>query len=125
RPPEPTGSVAVMADPHRLPAHSSPTHYALVLEPDLAAATFAGEVRIDVEVTEPTDTLVLNALELEVDDATVDGRAATATLDPEYERLSLALDAALPAGPHQVAIRFRGVLNDKLLGFYRSTYTDA
>ena len=54
------------ADPYRLPRIVTPSRYDLVLEPDLAAFTFAGTCATTVEVSEPTDTLVLNAIELEV-----------------------------------------------------------
>ena len=54
-----------MADPYRLPETVVPSHYDLVLEPDLGAATFAGEVGIDVDATETTSEIVLNAIELE------------------------------------------------------------
>ena len=37
-----------------------------MLVPDLAAATFTGDVEIDVTVAETTATVVLNAAELEI-----------------------------------------------------------
>ena len=40
-----------------------PSAYRIFLTPDLDAATFAGRVEIDVDVTESTDTLTLNAVE--------------------------------------------------------------
>ena len=47
-------------------------------------------------------------------------------LDPESERLVLADPAGggFEPGPARLDISFRGVLNDQLRGFYRSTYTD-
>jgi puromycin-sensitive aminopeptidase len=116
-------------NPHRLPRTAVPSHYELVLEPDLAAASFAGTARIALETTEPLRELVCNAAELEVDEAVVvlPGGAelpATVSLDAELERLHLALDAEVPAGPLELRLAFRGVLNDKLRGWYRSTFTD-
>src|SRR5690606_21144699 len=58
---------AAMADepnPYRLPRNVIPRRYDLRLTPDLTAATFAGEVDIDVEVHDATATVVLNAIEL-------------------------------------------------------------
>ena len=49
---------------------------------------------------------------------------ATVTLDDETERATLTLDDELPPGDAVVSLRFRGLLNDKLRGFYRSTFTD-
>ena len=117
-------------NPYRLPRTVVPSRYDLTLAPDLDAATFAGEETVTVEVVTPTAEVVLNALEIEIDAATiqVEGEdrplAATVTLDPKTERATLAFPAELPAGPASLHLRFRGILNDKLVGFYRSTYTD-
>jgi len=120
-----------MADepnPYRLPRNVIPRRYDLRLTPDLTAATFAGEVDIDVEVHDATATVVLNAIELEIDEAWVavgDERLdADVSLDEETERATLTLPRAVAPGPAVVSLRFRGVLNDKLRGFYRSRFTD-
>jgi puromycin-sensitive aminopeptidase len=116
-------------NPYRLPRTVLPQRYDLTLEPDLDAATFSGVEAIAVDVREPTDKVVLNALELEIDEAAVelpDGsrRPAEARLDADTERMTLRVGEPLPAGPATLRLRFRGVLNDKLRGFYRSTFTD-
>ena len=46
------------------------------------------------------------------------------TLDESTERVTVTLAEPLPAGEAVVSLRFRGRLNDKLRGFYRSTFTD-
>jgi puromycin-sensitive aminopeptidase len=115
-------------NPHRLPRGILPRRYDLTLTPDLVGATFGGSVDIDVDVIEPSSVVVLNAIELEIDEAwvTVEGQRldATVTLDGEAERATLTLGAELQHGPAVVSLRFRGLLNDKLRGFYRSTFTD-
>jgi puromycin-sensitive aminopeptidase len=118
----------VEPNPHRLPRTVLPRRYDLTLTPDIAAATFAGSVDVDVDVVEPTAHVVLNAIELDVDEAwiTVEGARieAAVTLDPDAERVMLEVPQPLPLGPAVVSLRFRGQLNDKLRGFYRSTFTD-
>jgi puromycin-sensitive aminopeptidase len=115
-------------NPHRLPRTVVPRRYDLTLEPDLDAASFTGSEVVAVDVVEPTAEVVLNALDLEIDEATVsvDGEELTASvaLDEKAERATLTFERPLPAGPAGLRLRFRGVLNDKLVGFYRSTYTD-
>jgi puromycin-sensitive aminopeptidase len=115
-------------NPFRLPRTVVPHRYDLTLTPDLDAATFDGAVDIEVEVVSPSSEVVLNAIELEIDEAWVvsDGVRldAAVTLDESAERAHLALPSELPLGPAVVSMRFRGVLNDKLHGFYRSTFTD-
>ncbi len=48
-----------------------------------------------------------------------------AELDPKKERAILRFDRALDPGEWTLHIAFRGILNDKLHGFYRSQYQDA
>jgi len=117
----------VSDNPYRLPRTAVPRRYDVVLEPDLAAATFTGEVNIAIAVAEAVDELVLNANDLEIDSATVTGEesiTAETRLDPETERLFLSLGRTIDPGEYTVRVAFRGVLNDKLVGFYRSTFTD-
>jgi puromycin-sensitive aminopeptidase len=115
---------------YRLPASVLPHTYRLTLTPDLGEATFTGEVGIDVAIGAPTATVVLNAAELDIADATVEvgGSAsplrATVTLDAAEERAVLTFPEDLPAGPATLHLTFTGILNDKLHGFYRSTFTD-
>lgn len=123
--PRVTTTLAEALDPHRLPRHTVPTRYDVELEPDLAAATFRGSVEIAITVEEPTDELVLNADELVITSCHVDGEPAEHRLDPTHERLFVVPPAPLRQGDHTLSITFDGVLNDKLRGFYRSTYRDA
>src|SRR5271170_788966 len=118
---------------YRLPTSVLPSAYRLVLTPDLAAATFAGDVEIDVTVVEPTSTIVLNAAELvitfaELNDSNPDAGWALApediALDPDEEQATLTFAQPLPVGPATLHLSFTGILNDKLHGFYRSTFTD-
>jgi puromycin-sensitive aminopeptidase len=112
----------------RLPRTVAPSRYDLVLEPDLDAATFAGSVATSVEIVEPTTEITCNAVELDIDEAwvEVDGQRIDASVryDEEAERATFLLPEPLAAGPAVVHTRFRGILNDKLRGFYRSTFTD-
>jgi len=112
-------------DPHRLPRYAVPHRYGVTITPDLLSSTFTGEIVIDVEVTEEGhNTLVLNAIELEIHSATIDNQQAEFHLDPSTERLIMSTDTALEIGPHQITISFTGTINDKLRGFYRSSFTD-
>ena len=109
---------------YRLPRSVLPVRYEITLEPDLEAFTFDGRLRVEVEVVEPTATVVLNAIELDITAATVGGEAATIALDPELERAALTTSAPLAVGTTTVDLAFTGTLNDQLAGFYRSVYSD-
>ncbi len=118
------------ADAFRLPRQVRPVRYELRLEPDLKAATFAGRETITVTVSRPTNTILLNAAELEIVSATIaNGRGvsqrAAVALDKPAERCRLRFPSAIPAGQWTLSLSFHGKLNDKLRGFYRSTYKDA
>ena len=118
------------SDSVMLPKNVRPVHYRLTLTPDLAEATFCGHVSIDLEVLEPTDTVVLNSIDLDVASGSLrlaDGSECECevTLDNDEETASFRFGSALPAGPATLDISFTGVLNDKLRGFYRSRYVDA
>jgi puromycin-sensitive aminopeptidase len=116
--------------PYRLPRTIVPAHYDLTLTPDLGNASFAGEARIKVTVTEAVTEVVLNAVELDI--LTVEfintaGERLTGrvTYDEAEERATILLDGTAPVGVWELDITFVGVLNDKLHGFYRSTFRDA
>jgi puromycin-sensitive aminopeptidase len=114
---------------HRLPYTVEPHRYELRLAPDLEAATFSGDVRIEATAHETVTTIALHGAELAAASAEVliDGAVVTATisLDEAAERIVLALAAPVGPGPITIAIAFTGILNDKLHGFYRSTFTDS
>jgi puromycin-sensitive aminopeptidase len=111
-----------------LPAEVRPVAYVINLAPDLAMFSFAGDETIDIEVSHVTSQIVLNAAELEIQEAHVrrDGQrmpAQSIATDPEQETATLTFASPLPTGTMQLFMRFSGTLNDKLRGFYRSEYT--
>ena len=117
------------ANAYRLARTVVPSAYRLFLTPDLEAATFAGRVQIDVDIKESLTTLKLHALDLSLDAASISAGGATfvsgpATHDETYETVAFDFDSAVPAGPATIEISYTGVLNDLLVGFYRSTFTD-
>ena len=63
-------------DPYRLPTTVLPSRYDIRLEPDLAAASFAGQVVISLDVRAPVTEVVLNA-------ETPEPTQAEGTLAPE------------------------------------------
>ncbi len=96
-----------------------------MLEPDLSDASFSGAVEIGFEVVESVSELVANSIELVINAATVDGVGVTWALDEPTERITFTVGSPLPIGTHHtLRIEFKGILNDKLRGFYRSTFVD-
>jgi puromycin-sensitive aminopeptidase len=122
--------MTVTDDLYRLPRHVIPTRYEIRLEPDLDKALFHGRETITVTVVQPTTAIVMNAAELSVSQAYVENDRkqrldASIELDEVLQRCRLTLAQAVTPGIWRVVIAFHGILNDKLRGFYRSTYKDA
>jgi puromycin-sensitive aminopeptidase len=114
--------VSHLNNPFRLPRTVLPSRYVVSLTPDLDAATFIGTVAIAAHATAAASEIVLNAIELDIASVSVNGVPASFSLHEESERLII--DTAIAQGPCDIAISFTGILNDKLRGFYRSTFTD-
>ncbi len=111
-----------------LPENVIPLTYDLSLEPDLNTFTFDGEVQIFVELKNATDEITLNAAELtihsssvQIDDDIIVGGSLQSDDD---ETITINLGKRYNPGKATVNISFSGELNDRLLGFYRSQYTD-
>ena len=111
-------------NPFRLPRTVTPVKYQVSLTPDLDAASFEGSVRIAATAEKGVSEIVMNAIELTISSVSVNGIPATFTLHEESERLIITLTSELAAGACTIDIAFAGTLNDKLRGFYRSTFTD-
>ncbi|XP_022853204.1 aminopeptidase M1-like [Olea europaea var. sylvestris] len=109
----------------RLPDFAVPKRYDLTLKLDLLGCTFSGFVLVDVVINRATRFLVLNALELvihQVSFANFQSQKyvpSDIVVDNEAEILVLVFDQVLNVGNGVLEIRFSGVLNEQLKGFYR------
>jgi puromycin-sensitive aminopeptidase len=135
---EPTKSTTVSAAPsYRLPGNVLPELYNLEFTPNLKDFTFLGVAIIDVNVKEQTDTIVLNALDLKINEAKLfrikkvgsadagNSEIGSVTVDAEHEQVKIKFKTpAEKGGLYRLHLEFTGELNDKLRGFYRSHYTD-
>ena len=116
-------------NPHRLPRTVVPSRYAIRLAPDLTTFTFAGDETVTVTVVEPVTEIRLNAVELTItaviiENARSESHHGTAHAEPADERYRLTFPAPIAPGEWRLRLAFTGTLNDKLRGFYRSTYKD-
>jgi aminopeptidase N len=112
------------AGAQRLPDTIVPESYDLTFAPDLTKATFIGEETIQVSVGKATSSVVLNAAELEFQEVSITSRGttqeATVRVDRAKEQVTLTVGNELAPGPAEIRIKFTGILNDKLRGFYLS-----
>jgi aminopeptidase N len=117
------GFAADAGRPGRLPPGVVPVHYELRIEPDARALTFSGRAVIDVDVAKQTDTITLNALDLDIESARLDRtRAATVTLDREAQTATLSFDGAVKGGRHQLEFDYRGKIQMTAAGLFAVDY---
>ncbi|MCC7371904.1 MAG: M1 family metallopeptidase [Chloroflexi bacterium] len=115
---------------YRLPKSVLPERYELTLAPDLAAFTYTGDERVTLAISEPVTEILLNAVDMELSSVTLSnaaGASLTGTVEmvPDEERARITLSGTAAPGAWTLSLKFDGVLNDRLHGFYRSTYTDS
>ncbi len=116
------------SDRVQLPQNAQPLKYRLTLAPDMNQFTFRGDETIDIEVSKATNNLVLNCVEIQVQSASVtlptgtEMAASNIRYDEESETVTFEFPDPLPVGESQLALHFTGELNNRLQGFYRSTY---
>ncbi len=108
----------------RLPGRVRPELYHLRLTVVPEERCFDGEVTIEVQVGEPTDTVTLHALELEISQAT-GGREGVSlpahlSADASSETITLTFPKPMPVGPARLQLRFSGKLNRQLRGLYEA-----
>jgi aminopeptidase N len=108
----------------RLPTTIIPSHYKLLLDPDIGQQKFTGEETITVQVQQATSEIVLNSLGLDISlaeataaDKTVPARV---TYDEPNETARLSLAQPLPAGAASLHLKFSGKLTAGLRGLYLS-----
>src|SRR3989344_5802412 len=94
----------------RLEPHFRPERYKIMLHPDLEKFTFNGEETIYFSLTKPDNKIILHAHELKIN---FDARSETATIF---------FHKKIPKGGGELELKFEGVLNDKMRGFYRSQF---
>ena len=98
-----------------LPQHSHPLKYEITLAPDLESFAFTGNETIDVEITQPTATLSLNAADIEVQSASVTpGRrrrmrqASGISYNEEAQTVTFDFGDPMPIGPRQARTELYG-----------------
>lgn len=119
---------------YRLPDNVTPVYYDLKLIPYIEEGnfTFDGESSINITIHRITQNLSLHVLELTIDEA------ATSLLDNDdivytpamynYDNITqilvLHFDDELSPGNYTLKMRYVGILNDDLQGFFRTSYVN-
>lgn len=114
-------------NPYLLPSDVKPVHYELELKPDLEKFTFAGEIATNIVVRKPTSKVTLHSADLKILDAEAFGeyyslKPARITFNKKIETVTLHFRTELGTDIRLLKIKFEGELNDKMHGFYRTSY---
>ena len=113
--------------PGKLPKEVVPTDYSVRIIPDIDKLTFAGAEKVKLDVRSRVRQLVLNALELKIEAASVDGQempASAIKIDEKNELLALALPSELVTGEHTLGLRFTGKINKRGQGLFYMRYQE-
>lgn len=104
-----------------------PKNYAITFEPNFKNFTFLGKERISIEIAKPINKFVLNSAEIKIKNCFVIIKGKTlkakVILDEKNEELTIIMPKKIK-GKADLLIDFVGILNDKLVGLYRSEYKD-
>jgi aminopeptidase N len=116
-------SATANAETGRLPAGVTPIAYDITVAPDAAKLTFTGEETITVDVAAPTRTLTLNAADLSISEAMLDGSIAGAvTVDAAAQTASFTFAQPVTKGRHTLKLSFAGKINQSASGLFAVDY---
>ena len=113
--------------PGKLTKDVRPTEYSIRIAPNLQKLDFTGSETIRVQVKKPVTKLVLNALEMEVASASLDGRPLpdkAIVLDKAEQTLTLNLPYELSTGDHELVLAFSGKINAQGQGLFYASYQE-
>jgi aminopeptidase N len=120
--PPPAPPAANAQVPSQLPRNARPLHYAISIVPDAAHLRFTGSEQVDIEVLEATDTIILNAAEIDFAAVTADGAPARVSTDTEAQTATFHLIAPLAPGRHRLDIAYSGRINTQAAGLFALDY---
>lgn len=117
----------------RLPSSIRPTAYNLFLNPNLETKTFSGNVKIDFNVLETVKVVALHSKFLNVTtnklirnlDNGAEGIPIKSSFEyDKFEYFIVEPESELVAGNYTIDLTFDGNLDNKIVGFYGSSYFD-
>ena len=113
--------------PGKLPKEVVPMDYSIQIIPDIDKLVFAGTETVKLNVRSRVRQLVLNALELKIETASIDGKdlpASSIKTGAANELLALALPLELAIGEHTLTLRFTGKINERGQGLFYMRYQE-
>ena len=107
----------------QLPRGVVPTHYDLAFTPDADKLTFSASVKIAIDVAAPTNTITLQAADLEFAKAEMAGvGAAKVAVDAEAQTATFTFDKVVTKGSHVLALDYSGKIYKQAAGLFALDY---
>ncbi|KAL0979300.1 hypothetical protein UPYG_G00183370 [Umbra pygmaea] len=115
----------------RLPGYIVPLHYHLLLHPNLTTLSYTGTVRIELQVKNNTNWVVLHSKKLQITSATVldqnldhlSDQVLPVLHNPLHEQTAIFSPKVLSSGKRYfLFLEFGAELVEGFYGFYKSTY---
>lgn len=111
------------AETGRLPTGVTPLAYDITVAPDATKLTFSGEETITVDVSVPTRILTLNAADLAIGSAVLDGAApGTVKIDASSQTASFTFAQPVAKGRHTLKLAWSGKINQSASGLFAIDY---
>ena len=104
----------------------NPINYNITFEPDLKKFTFNGIESITADCKKLTNSITMHCAELKITSCKVTSKGKIIKSSPKTNEKKEELEIKLSEkvkGEITIDLKFQGILNDRLLGFYRSQYT--
>ena len=121
-PPPDDGDDVLTIQGARVSADVSPVSYDITVEPDAERLTTKGSVKIEIDVKRPTRAISLNAYQLDLTGATLDGAPVRISLDVVAQTATFSLSEEVRPGRHQLAIDFVGGIARSAYGLFAVDY---
>jgi len=109
---------------HRLSPYIRPQQYFINLHPNLEQGTFVGTVDITLVLDTVQSYIKLHSKGLNIKETKLNSSSVTAFSYPKHEFWVVVPNKELDIGEHKLQLTFEGSLLNKIVGFYRSVYTD-
>ncbi len=116
-------AAATATDRDVLPKGASPELYQLTIDPDLQKLTFQGELTLSFQASQALDELVLNALDLTIIEASIDGKTVPTEVVPMTQRVHFKMPITI--GKHQLKVRYSGKIYEQSAGLFVTDYSKA
>ena len=110
----------------RLPSGIAPIHYDIMVIPDPVRMTFSGSETITVKVSQTQPSITINAADIKIAQATIDGVAARSIVyDKTAQTVSLTFATPVKVGEHKLSFAWDGKINQSAAGLFAIDYTGA